>query len=151
MWKSRILEKNLEILSRLEGAFKDSLNHIQEIDVLSLETFRDYEPVDAFFDRFERIVDNLFQATFRTLYEIENLSSPVSLMELSSFVVKIWIADNLEELIQLKKLRNKIAHEYIWLWILNTEDFINEILSKKDLLFQIIQNVRAYSQKYLRN
>ena len=69
---NKLLAENLEVLSKLKEAFKDSVEHIWEIDITSLETFRDYEPIDAFFDRFERIIDSLFQSTFRTLYQIEN-------------------------------------------------------------------------------
>ncbi len=148
---SEILWRNIEVLIRLELAFQDSIEHIKSIDVSNLKTFREYEPVDAFFDRFERIIDNLFQSTFRTLYEIENLSSPLSLMDLSSFIVNIKIVDNIEKLIELKDLRNKIAHEYIWLGIYQTEEFINQVNNYKDDLFQIIENVKTYSWKYLKD
>jgi hypothetical protein len=80
------LNHNIEVLDRLSQAFQDSLNHIQGINLMKLKTFRDWEPVDAFFDRFERLVDNLFQATFRSLYIIENLSEPKSLLDLSMFI-----------------------------------------------------------------
>ena len=72
-------------------------------------------------------------------------------MDLSSFIVKIQIVDDVEKLIQLKDLRNKIAHEYIGLGIWQTEEFIEEVLSYKDILFEIIDNVRTYSQKYLKD
>lgn len=148
---SEILWRNIEVLIRLELAFQDSIEHIKSIDVSNLKTFREYEPVDAFFDRFERIIDNLFQSTFRTLYEIENLSSPLSLMDLSSFIVNIKIVDNIEKLIELKDLKNKIAHKYIWLGIYQTEEFINQVNNYKDDLFQIIENVKTYSWKYLKD
>jgi len=146
-----ILKRNLKVLSRLDWAFKDSIEHINEIDIESINTFREYEPIDAFFDRFERIIDNLFQATFRTLYEIENRQKPISLMDLSIFIVRIWIIDDVEKLIQLKDLRNKIAHEYVGLWIWNTKNFVDEVLSYKNILFKILQNVQNYSQKYLKD
>jgi len=147
----QILKKNIEVLKRLELSFKDSIEHINYIDLDNLKTFRDYEPIDAFFDRFERTVDNLFQSIFRTLYHIENLKSPNSLLDLSSFIVNTGIIDDIENLIELKKIRNQIAHEYIWLGISNTKEFIDLILEHSNSLFKIIENVKNYSQKYLKN
>jgi len=145
------LKHNLEVLDRLSQAFQDSLNHIQDINLMKLRTFRDWEPVDAFFDRFERLIDNLFQATFRSLYIIENLSEPTSLLDLSMFIQRNWIVNDVETLIELKNLRNRLAHEYIWFGISNTQNMIDEILRVSPILFQIIQNVKTYSQKYLKN
>ena len=110
-----ILKQNLEVLDRLSEALKDSIDHVKELDLTSLYTFRDFEPIDAFFDRFERIIDNLFQSTFRTLYKLENLEDPASLMQLSKFIVSIQVAPSIDFLLEIKQLRNRLAHEYIGL------------------------------------
>jgi len=146
-----ILKQNLEVLDRLSEALKDSIDHVKELDLTSLYTFRDFEPIDAFFDRFERIIDNLFQSTFRTLYKLENLEDPASLMQLSKFIVSIQIAPSIDFLLEIKQLRNRLAHEYIGLWIYNTLEVVEEVLNYCDDLFKIINNVKAYSRKYFKN
>ena len=146
-----ILKQNLEVLDRLSEALKDSIDHVKELDLTSLYTFRDFEPIDAFFDRFERIIDNLFQSTFRTLYKLENLEDPASLMQLSKFIVSIQVAPSIDFLLEIKQLRNRLAHEYIGLGIYNTLEVVEEVLNYCDDLFKIINNVKAYSRKYFKN
>jgi len=71
-------------------------------------------------------------------------------MDLANFVYNIWLVDDIEKLVQLKKIRNRIAHEYIGLGIYNTRAFIDEVLNYSKFLFKIIENVKTYSQKYMK-
>ena len=57
------------------------------------------------------------------------------------------IIENTEDIIDLVNLRNRLAHEYIWFGIANTQNMIDDILEKVPLLFKIIDNVEAYFRK----
>jgi len=75
---------------------------------------------------------------------VENRKDPVSLVDLVNFIVKNQFADSVDFLIYIKDLRNRIAHEYIWLWIYHTVDFIEEINSAFNRLKPTIDAVENY-------
>jgi uncharacterized protein Yka (UPF0111/DUF47 family) len=86
--EKQLIKQQLFILDRLRKAFEASIKHIKKIDLNQIETFDQWEPVDAFLDRFERLIDFVYQRIFRTIYRIENRKDPISLIDLTNFIVK---------------------------------------------------------------
>jgi len=148
---SKQISEQLQILDKLQSAFEDSIAHIKQIDIEHISTFREREPVDAFLDRFERLVDFSFKSLFRTYFYIENLQHPASLAELISFFVKKWLVDDEKFLINLKLLRNRLAHEYIWLWISHTEEFIQDVLQNYLEFKPVLENVKTNLQSFVKD
>lgn len=146
MKKELILQK-LEILNRLQQALKSSVKHIKDIDVLGIDDWREWEPIDAFFDRFERLVDFTINQMFRTIYFLEEYWKNPTKKEVVNLMLKLNIIENTEDIIDLVNLRNRLAHEYIWFGIANIQTMIDDILEKIPLLFKIIHNVEAYFRK----
>jgi hypothetical protein len=55
-----------------------------------LVSYDDYEPIDAFIDRFERLIDFLSKQIFRSIYYIETLDKEnPTLKQLLLFMNKI--------------------------------------------------------------
>ena len=145
--EKELLEEYLYILSKLTEAFKASVKHIEKINLDEIYNFDDWEPVDAFFDRFERLVDFLFQRIFRFIFRMENRTDPISLVELTTFITKKWFAKSNDFLIEVKDLRNKIAHEYIWIGVYYNDEFIQEIISYFTRLEFTIDAVKNYLEE----
>ncbi len=144
----KLVNENLDILTKLTEAFQASINHVNSLNLDEIYDYDDWEPIDAFFDRFERLVDFLFQRVFRLIFRLENRQDPVSLIELANFIVKRWFAESEDILLEIKDLRNKIAHEYIWIWIYYSEDFIHEVKNYFIKIKPIIDNVKTYLWKF---
>ena len=141
----KILKKQIETLNKQFQALESSYNHIKRLNLDELVSYEDLEPVDAYFDRFARVVDYLFNQVFRTIYMIENMEEthPTN-RQLSLFVMKKWLIDDVANLADLKNLRNKLAHEYI---DADTGFVINQINNFLPLLSKIIENVETYYEK----
>jgi len=149
--EKELIKEQLFILDRLERAFNASITRIKQLDLEKIETFDEWEPVDAFLDKFERLIDFSFQRIFRTIYKIENRTDPVSLIQLTHFIVKMWFAEDEDFLIYIKDLRNRIAHEYIWIWIYHTQEFIEEIIKAFNKFKLTLDAIKTYFRKLIRD
>lgn len=137
-----LFQSQLEILEKLFINYNESLIKMKNLDFESLETASDFEPVDAFFSRFWRMIDFIFQQNFRTIFKIETLSDwNPTLREVIFLMWKIWIVKNIDEIIELKELRNEITHEYL---NSNIEKDVKRIIKLENTIFNLFKNVKSY-------
>ena len=136
-----------EILSKLNHAYLASLDELEKINIDELTTYKDWEPIDALLDRFERLIDFLFQQVFRKIYIQENLQQPKTARETLLFMGKIWVVPDIGKMIDLKDLRNKIAHEYLSAYMVDLEEILANIKISKDFIQQVIENAATYLKK----
>ncbi len=105
--------KNIEThINRLEKAVNEikNLNSIKEVD---LEKFDVIKTIDSFIFRFMKLQDYMGQKFFRVfLEEIGEYSDDMSLLDILDKLEKLKFIENAEEWIKIRKLRNKLAHEY---------------------------------------
>lgn len=140
-----LLNSQLETFEKLFLNYEKSLEKMKKFDFLNAESAEDFEPVDAFFSRFWRIVDFLFQQIFRTIFKIETISDwNPTLRELIFLMWKIWIVENIDGVIELKELRNEITHEYI---DSDIQFEVEKILKLEEKFFNLVKNVRKYWEK----
>ena len=105
--------KNIEThIDRLEKAVNEikNLNSIKKVD---LEKFDVIKIIDTFIFRFMKLQDYMGQKFFRVfLEEIGEYSDDMSLLDVLDKLEKLKFIENAEEWIKIRKLRNKLAHEY---------------------------------------
>ena len=105
--------KNIEThIDRLEKAVNEikNLNSIKKVD---LEKFDVIKTIDTFIFRFMKLQDYMGQKFFRVfLEEIGEYSDDMSLLDVLDKLEKLKFIENPEEWIKIRKLRNKLAHEY---------------------------------------
>ncbi len=140
--------KTYEILNRLNEAYLASLGELKKINLDKLTTYKDWEPIDALLDRFERLIDFLFQQVFRKIYIQENLQQPKTVRESLLFMWKIWVVPYIEKMIDLKNLRNKVAHEYLSAYMIDLEETLDNIKNSKNFIQQVIRNANTYLKKH---
>lgn len=140
-----LLKFQLETFEKLFWNYEKSLVKMKKFDFSDAESAEDFEPVDAFFSRFWRTVDFLFQQILRTIFKIETISDwNPTLRELIFLMWKIWIVENIDEIIELKELRNEITHEYI---NSDIQFEVEKILKLEEKIFNLVKNVRKYWEK----
>ena len=134
-----ILCENLKMLIKSKKWLEKSYNKITKINLDEEE----YEPFEALSNRFGRCVDILINKVLRSLdiVELEDIDKKLDIVIRAE---KRGFVDNYELLIEMKNLRNELAHEYIEEEL---EEIFVEILNKTPKLFEIIDKVIDYIKK----
>lgn len=95
--------------------------------------------------RFARASDILIHKVFRALDAVE-LESGGTLIDVVNRAHKRELFDEVDEIREIKDIRNEIAHEYV------QEDLVNvfaDVLRLTPKLFEISQRTTRYAEKYL--
>lgn len=100
-----LLEKSLMALSHSY----DKCNAIGDKEEYDLE---EQESFEALTSRFARAADILTQKFFKTLFILlqENIKT---FIDAANFLEKLEIIENADDLLNIREIRNQIAHEYI--------------------------------------
>ncbi len=136
-----ILCENWHILKKSISLLEKSYKRCQKIDINKEE---DIEKIETFANRYARSVDILLNKFLRSLdlVEAEEITRRLDILiraERRGFV------ENYEILLEMKNLRNELAHEYIEELFLEKIVVIEEY-SKK--LFDIFKRIEEYMHYY---
>lgn len=110
------------------------------LDIPSNPSTEQQDIIEAFTSRYSRTVDLLTNKVFRMLDNIEFLEQG-SMIDIMNRVHKREIIDSVDQIRQLKDLRNRIAHEY------SSDDMLELFVTTRDLtpiLFTIIERTLSY-------
>lgn len=114
-----------------------SLTGEQSATQLSLE---DQEKFEALTSRIARLADLIIQKTIRLIEQIE-LSESGSILDRINKAEKKGFIESAEQFIEIRQLRNSIAHEY-------DEDALNQIfitcLQYTPSLLTAVENIKGY-------
>lgn len=105
----------------------------------------EFDAFETLSSRFARVSDILVQKVFRSIDALE-LSDEGTLLDALNRAEKRTIINSIEDVREIRDLRNQIVHEYV------DEDLIstfNEILKYTPKLLEIIKNTKIYCKKYL--
>jgi len=99
------LEKSLDVLNYSFRKCK-SLGKEEEYEPEEQESF------EALTSRFARTSDILTQKVFKSLFAIlqENVKT---IIDSANILEKLGIVENADEILNIRELRNQIAHEYV--------------------------------------
>lgn len=136
-----ILCENWHILKKSISLLEKSYKRCQKIDINKEE---DIEKIETFANRYTRSVDILLNKFLRSLdlVEAEEITRRLDILiraERRGFV------ENYEILLEMKNLRNELAHEYIEELFLEKIVVIEEYSQK---LFDIFKRIEKYMQSY---
>jgi uncharacterized protein with HEPN domain len=111
----------------------------QEYDLEQQESF------EALTSRFARTSDILTQKVFKTLFILlqENTKT---FIDAANFLEKLEIVENADDLLNIREIRNQIAHEYVES---NINVLFHDVLRYAPLLEKIIDNVINYINQHL--
>ena len=107
-----LLINELQLFDKSLELFIESYNICRTIPINSTNRLQ-LQQLDAFSSRFSRTSDILIQKLFRTIVEIEGENAD-TVRDKINLMNKIGvIQDNTELLADIRRVRNKIAHEYL--------------------------------------
>lgn len=139
------LDENLAILDKSVIALDYSYDKCRAIGQKKEYDLEQQESFEALTSRFARTSDILTQKVFKTLFILlqENTKT---IIDAANFLEKLEVIENADDLLNIREIRNQIAHEYV-------ESDINalflDVLRFVPELKKIINNVKAYSHKHL--
>ncbi len=103
------------------------------------------ESFEALTSRFARTSDILTQKVLKTLFILlqENTKT---IIDAANFLEKLEIVENADDLLNIREIRNQIAHEYVESDI---KALFHDVLRYVPLLKKIIGNVKNYYNEHL--
>lgn len=134
------LERQVKALAYLS----DSLEDCSSLKEDGAMTSRELASYEALASRFARASDMLINKVFRAIDALEfyESGSPLDVLNRAD---KRGLIDDFEAIRQIRRVRNRIAHEY------NIEDFpkfMNDIRTLSKSLFVVFQRTQAYAEQF---
>lgn len=100
-------------LQKLYKAFELYIKSIEKISKYKDLKDYDLEVLDAFFIRFERIVELILSKLSKSIEIYETWTSDFTLRDRLNLFEKLWLISSTEKWLDMRSLRNKIVHDYI--------------------------------------
>jgi 23S rRNA U2552 (ribose-2'-O)-methylase RlmE/FtsJ len=112
----------------------NSIGGKEEYDLEQQESF------EALTSRFARTSDILTQKVFKSIFILlqEDMKT---IIDMANFLEKLEIVDNADDLLNIREIRNQIAHEYVEP---DVKSLFRDVLHYVPQLKNIINNVKAY-------
>jgi len=105
----RVAEIHLERLSQSTKEI-EALGNLENLD---FKNFENVKTIDTFIFRFIKLQDYMGNKLFKAfLIEIGDYTDNMSFIDILDKLEKLEIINSTEEWLKLRKLRNKLAHEY---------------------------------------
>lgn len=141
---TEILKENIvnlnEALKWLDRSYAicDELD-TQQLDAEGMDAF------ESFTSRFARVSDILFNKVFRSIYYLEQ-GENASWLDVTLFMEKKAIIDNLTQARIIKETRNDIVHEYT---VSDLNELFDSVKEQTPQLMDYAQNAIQYSERLL--
>ena len=140
-----LLNENFVLLEKSMAALaysSEKCNAIGEKEEYNLE---EQESFEALTSRFARTSDILTQKVFKTLFILlqENIKT---IIDAANLLEKLEVVDDADNLLNIREIRNQIAHEYV---DYDIKPLFFDVLRYIPELEKIIKNTKAYSDKNL--
>lgn len=140
-----ILKSEIEILEKAENVLKHSLDKCRNIEVKNTYNVEEMDLLESLTARFARLSDILIQKILRLLDEIE-LESSGTVRDRINRAEKKGAIINAEKLIEIRVLRNQIAHEYLHEEVIS---IFGKVLESAPLLINDCELAKKYTLKLL--
>jgi len=141
-----LLASEIDLLKNAMIICKYSFDKSKEIGIKQDYSQEELVEFEALTGRFSRLSDILIQKIFRLIDEIE-LESEGTIRDRINRAEKKGFIKNAETLIEIRTLRNEIAHEYIPEAI---KEIYVEVLNFCPFLLEYSEMTLNYCQKYLK-
>lgn len=140
--KSELIE-NLTILETALETLRYSYEKCQGIGIKEGYTYEELESYEALNSRFARIADILTQKVLKTIFLLLQ-ESPGGFIDKVNLAEKLEIIESSEILLEIRELRNQIAHEYR---ILNIQEIFADVLHYTEILMGSVKFAGDYARK----
>jgi len=142
-----IIKENIEIaklhLERIKRA-KEEIIIRNLLENLDIDDFESVKVIDTFIFRFTKLQDYLCRKLFRRFLDvIGELFENMSFIDILDKLERLGIIESTEEWLEIRKLRNKLTHDYPQ----ELEEIKEEIkiaMSKVNILERAIMNIEKY-------
>lgn len=134
----RVLAENIDALAKAKQVLMYSMQRCQPQTVFTDKELESYEALTA---RFARAVDILTQKIFPSVFLIL-AESPITFIDKCQLAEKIGMIKSAKDLIEMRRLRNEITHEY------RAKDYSALFITigkQSQVLCNIIDEVSAYA------
>ena len=139
------MEEYLALLDKSVVALRYSYKKCSAIKEESEYDFEQQESFEALTSRFARTSDILTQKVFKTLFILLQENSK-TFIDVANFLEKLEIVEKADDLLNIREIRNQIAHEYVESDI---KALFHDVLRYVPLLEKIIDNVKNYYNEHL--
>ncbi|HHJ07267.1 MAG TPA: hypothetical protein ENK24_07180 [Anaerolineae bacterium] len=139
-----LLEIELDLLDKAAAALRYSYDRCREIGVKDVYSQEEKEKFEALTGRFARLSDILIQKTFR-LIDVIDLDTEGTVRDRINRAERKELIESAAEFIEIRELRNEIAHEYIPEAI---ETIFKMALAQTPLLLDSVERVKRYCERY---
>lgn len=140
----KLLSKELELLEDSTAILKHSYRNCKKIGIQKSYVIEDLDQFEAFTSRFARMSDMLIQKVFRSLDRIE-LEDDGTIRDRINRAEKKGLIESADIFIQIRILRNDIAHEY---HIETLKDIYRKVLEMTPYLLDCTGKIRIYCEKH---
>jgi uncharacterized protein YutE (UPF0331/DUF86 family) len=137
------LDEYLTILDKSLVALEYSYDKCNAIGGKGEYDLEQQESFEALTSRFARTSDILTQKVFKSLFILlqEDIKT---FIDMANFLEKLEIVDKADDLLNIREIRNQIAHEYVEP---DVKSLFMDVLHFIPQLNNIIDNVKAYYNK----
>lgn len=125
------LKRSYKICSNLED--KESFTEIE------------FDNLEAMSARFSRVTDILIQKVFRSIDHVE-METQGSMIDVVNRAEKRKIISSVDQIREMKDLRNEIAHEYV---ASELTRILNDVIKFTPKLLQNVESAVEYCSKYI--
>ncbi len=142
----KLVQEEVGKLQKAKDVLGISFSNIAELNFKKQLSQKDLIELEAFTARFARLADIFMQGTLKTIDELE-LENEGSVRDRINRAEKRGIVDDAAVLINIKKLRNKMAHEYI---LLSPEIIFESAKNYTPALLQNVDRALKYFQNFIK-
>lgn len=137
------LKDNIEILNEALAWLERSYTRCVKIGLKDDYTADEFDIFETLTSRYARVVDILIHKVFRSIDAVE-LVNGGTMIDVVNRAHKRGFFESVDEIRQIKDLRNEIAHEYI---MEDIKDIFNETFQFTPKLMNIIDQTKLYCKK----
>lgn len=140
----KLLKQELELLHRAAEILSKSYAICHKIGVKKNYSFEELTEFEALASRFARLVDLLIQKIFRLIDEL-NLAPEGTVRDSVNRAEKNKLIDKADSLVEMRRLRNQVAHEYV---IEHLSHIFERIVDLTPVLLDCIQKTENYCREH---
>jgi len=141
------LESDLVYLQRSVYVLDYSLQKARKIGIKKEYTLEELDVFEALTSRYARTADILTQRIIKNLFMLmqEDAKTFIDRCNLSE---KLEIIDDAQQLYNIRKLRNDIAHEYC---ISDISELFHDVLNYSEVLLDIVKKFQSFIDQMMQN
>ena len=140
-----VLKANREVLDQALPSFRRSLEKCRSLYLNGPRTFEVEESLDALTSKFARVSDIFTQKVLKSLILLTREDAP-TFVDRMNLCEKLGVITSAADLIEIRDLRNQIAHEYL---SENLTEVYEDCMALPEKLLAEIQVAHPVIERYL--